>query len=556
MKKKLLLWASMFAMLFTFSACDDGDDVSETPQANSSVQNIAVNATLASTTSTEGILANFSTSDYLRVKFLNAAGVRIGRISTLYLNNGDGTKTGTFANQKVYVPNDATTMSAYVDHGSSAIALISDSAIVDNLASQDGSAQGAIDHSVIYGTTDVSNLSNATMNLEYKTATIKLNVALPSDATDLTATNISAVLQNPNMLNKVNILNGQATAESKKGNITVGAGTFNNASKTFTSYITVWPVANELNDTKLVVTVGNQTFVSRTATLGLSNIKAGNVYEVNASVKFDHVEFDYWYDDAAMSISGVTATVLSKPDWIIVSGGKANIAANATGKARSGSLVLDDGRQFNITQIGLNDFKGAWTFNARCFNGNGSVTTLSKGTINGATVNVTIGDAKYPAKAVSDGVATHDENIGITGLYQDAVLDGTVDIDYKAHKVVFGVLFNRNTIQTTSKGYNVAFLPELATAFSWGGYDFAPGDKVFSDNNKCWLMFNLDDTYSNGLYQFRPTGQKTPNGNYGICGISIVKSTDLTPANLAGSYDAIYQANYNKDDSKGMWFAK
>lgn len=57
-------------------------------------------------------------------------------------------------------------------------------------------------------------------------------------------------------------------------------------------------------------------------------------------------------------------------------------------------------------------------------------------------------------------------------------------------------------------------------------------------------------------YQYYGSGQKTSNGKYYICGISIVKATSADKSSIASSYDVIYQANYNTDNAESMYFTR
>ena len=57
-------------------------------------------------------------------------------------------------------------------------------------------------------------------------------------------------------------------------------------------------------------------------------------------------------------------------------------------------------------------------------------------------------------------------------------------------------------------------------------------------------------------YQYFGAGQKTSNGKYYICGISIVKATSADASTLGSKYDVIYQANYKKDNNESMYFKR
>ena len=152
---------------------------------------------------------------------------------------------------------------------------------------------------------------------------------------------------------------------------------------------------------------------------------------------------------------------------------------------------------------------------------------------------------------------THTNNIGITGLYGDAVMDACVEIDYTARTIKFGIFFDRRSAQSDGNGRYVVFLPECASnSFTWGGYNFAPGTGVFSSTDYDWLWFDISEDFKTLKYIFIPDGQLTANGKYAICGISCVKAGSTEASSISGSYDVIYQANYNGANAEGLSFIR
>ena len=264
-----------------------------------------------------------------------------------------------------------------------------------------------------------------------------------------------------------------------------------------------------------------------------------------------------WTDDKAGSdaVSGGNGTVSN--DWLAYADGKVSWTANTTGKPRTAKLTLPDATEYSVTQISVEDFKGSWTLYSKLFDPN---KTIGKGTTNAYSTTLTFGEPlkKETLKDVSG--TEHANNLGVKGLYFNAVMDGTVKIDYESQSVNFGIFLDRRTAQDAGNGRYMAFLPELNIGNAWGAlnnYVFAPGAGVFSDNNYEWLWFSVSKDFSTLKYLYEGGGQKTSKGGHYICGISCVKATSTDASTLTtASYDVIYQANYNNAGSQGMYFTR
>lgn len=264
-----------------------------------------------------------------------------------------------------------------------------------------------------------------------------------------------------------------------------------------------------------------------------------------------------WTDDKAGSkaVSGGNGTVSN--DWLTYADGKVSWTANTTGKPRTAKLTLPDATEYSVTQISAEDFKGSWTLYSKLFDPN---KTIGKGTTNAYSTTLTFGEPlkKETLKDVSG--TEHANNLGVKGLYFNAVMDGTVKIDYESQSVNFGIFLDRRTAQDAGNGRYMAFLPELNIGNAWGAqnnYVFAPGAGVFSDNNYEWLWFSVSKDFSTLKYLYEGGGQKTSKGGHYICGISCVKATSTDASTLTtASYDVIYQANYNNAGSQGMYFTR
>ena len=265
-----------------------------------------------------------------------------------------------------------------------------------------------------------------------------------------------------------------------------------------------------------------------------------------------------WTDDKAGSktVSGGAGNV--SEGWLTYSNGTLSWTANTTGKPRTAKIALPDATEYSVTQISADDFKGGWTLFSKRFNPKG---TLGGSNNNDAVENVanktvvTFGEPLKKETLKDASGSGHTNNLGIKGLYLDSVLDACVEIDYEGKSVDFGVFLDRRSAQKVADGKFCAYIPECSTGY-WSGYVFAPGDKAFSDTNYEWLWFRVSDDMRTMKYQYYGSGQKTSNGKYYICGISIVKATSADKSSIASSYDVIYQANYNTDNAESMYFTR
>ncbi len=265
-----------------------------------------------------------------------------------------------------------------------------------------------------------------------------------------------------------------------------------------------------------------------------------------------------WTDDKAGSktISGGTGN--ASDDWLTYSDGTLSWTANASGKPRTATIALPNGEAYSVTQISVEDFKGGWTLYSKRFNPNGTLNGSNNKDAKENVANTTVLTFSEPLKKETLKDASgkeHTNNLGIKGLYLDSVLDACVEIDYEAKTVNFGVFLDRRAAQSAAEGKYCAYIPECSEGY-WSGYNFAPGDKAFSDSNYEWLWFNVSGDQRTMKYQYYGAGQKTSNGKYYICGISIPKATSTDKSSIAGSYDVIYQANYNGSNSESMYFVR
>ena len=262
-----------------------------------------------------------------------------------------------------------------------------------------------------------------------------------------------------------------------------------------------------------------------------------------------------WTDDnsGSKSVSGGNGTV--SEDWLTYTDGTISWTANKTGKPRKATIALPNGEAYSVTQISVDDFKGGWTLYSKLFDQH---KTLGKGNILGYAAPLTFGEPLKVETLKDASSSEHTNNLGVKGLYFNAVMDAVVEIDYARQSVNFGVFLDRRSAQDAGNGRFVSFLPELNQTSGWasGKYVFAPGAGVFSDNNYEWLWFSVSKDFNTLRYVFKDNGQKTSKDNHYICGISCVNATSTSASTLATDYDVIYQANYNSSDTDGMYFKR
>ncbi|HBN01952.1 MAG TPA: hypothetical protein DD383_04950 [Rikenellaceae bacterium] len=301
-----------------------------------------------------------------------------------------------------------------------------------------------------------------------------------------------------------------------------------------------------------VVTGVDEGEATITATTKDGNKVASCKVTVTLKVPTEAETLDLWKDDSKGKIAVLGGSEKKTVDFITYNGDNVvRWSENTTGKPRTATIEFSTGSKVTITQISANDFKGNWTLYSQLFDPN---KTLGKGNTQAYTVTVAFGE---PLAGVSlkDGEKTHTNNIGIKGLYLESVLDATAEIDYQNKKVSFGLFFDRRSAQKANASTYCAYLPECSGGY-WKDYLFAPGDKAFSDSNYEWLWFDVSSDFNTMKYQYFGAGQKTSNGKYYICGISIVKATSADASTLGSKYDVIYQANYKKDNNESMYFKR
>ncbi len=258
----------------------------------------------------------------------------------------------------------------------------------------------------------------------------------------------------------------------------------------------------------------------------------------------------FWTGDEAGSkvVSGGEGSVSS--GWLSYSAGKLSWTANTTGSVRTAQIILPNGATYSVTQIGVNDFKGDWTFVAKVFGGAGALTP----TADPKTFNVSIAGPRIAQSLVDASGVSHTNNIGITGLFGDAVLDGCVDIDYEAMNVRIGLFLDtRDGAGQVVNGKYATFFPGLCTLSStaWGQpwifYETEQGNPDYS-----WLWFTVSEDFKTFTYKNRTTAdiqlqtltQYSSSTMNAICGFGVVLSgTNVFNRQTVSSYANFFQLN-------------
>ena len=268
-----------------------------------------------------------------------------------------------------------------------------------------------------------------------------------------------------------------------------------------------------------------------------------------------------WVTDASGSrpVSGGDGTAAH--DFLSYSGGILSWSANTTGKPRSAAITLPDGSVFSITQIGPDDFKGNWTFTAKVFAGAGAYKPKDA-----APWTVSIGKPlKGESLKYANDSKTYANNIGIAGLYGNAVLDGCVDIDYDAQTVRVGLFLDCrddsgqliSSGASDSNGKYAVFSPELVsqTATTWSSpWFFNETDLGTPDYTWMWLTVSSDFSklsYANRTSASRvldSVSQYSGSARYigGVC-VILCATNSFNHASVgaaqAGGYANVFQMN-------------
>ena len=223
-------------------------------------------------------------------------------------------------------------------------------------------------------------------------------------------------------------------------------------------------------------------------------------------------------------------------DFLSYSNGMVYWPENTTGKLRHQELVIPaTGSRIEVTQVGPEAFKGSWIMKSRMYSGVSSI---------GVTEIMDISIEGPPADK---------GNLGIKGLYYDAILPAQFTIESELGSVRFGVLLDERAAheahnEKTDYPY-VCFVPMCASGIDSFGYDNGPYDMapvpINDSDNYMWLWFDVSDDfkilrYYTANWQFVPgTGGA---GGKPVAGISCLPSKSASPS--AGDLNDTYEVSY------------
>jgi len=285
----------------------------------------------------------------------------------------------------------------------------------------------------------------------------------------------------------------------------------------------------------------------------------GNLEEGDYSLEIK--AYDSWGLESAPLEKSFTVGGANTTIWVTdaagsktIGGSDINWTANTTGKPRSQQFDLSDGSKLTVVQLEHKDFKGAWSFRTQRFSKNTAVASAATD----ITFEVNIGDAKYGETLSDLDGKSYTNQLGLSGLYLDAVADATVSIDYDNRSVRFGLFLDERKAQAVSNGKSgypyVCFIPECATGWMAQPWNFVPVP-IHSSQNYTWLWFNVSGDFATLNYD-QPNKQYLPGTSSGanlIIGITCAVCASATPAasDINTDYDVIYQANPNKVNTNG-----
>lgn len=543
MKKNIFVFAALLAGAVLAASCAKGELVTEAVEENATVKELTIEATLQAA-SGEGMKTAFAADDILRVRFADASGARVGRTQTLTNTTGEGT-TATFSAGKVSVPNDAATVYAYLDNKATGKVNYASAPTVADFSNQDGTLESAAARQVIMGSSALSG-NSASVSLAYKTSIVKAVISYPEDAEpkvgETTATLSCGQYD-------VVYLDLDKTEASTKGDITVNAVV---SGKVATAYIAVWN--EELQNGSIFSNIQTTKYG---CDYDVDKIAAGKT-EVARKV-VETLVYNYYIPDEEYKISGVRGNLASADPCVTLSAGTITVAENKTGKIRNSQIVLDNGKTYQFVQVGPNEFKGSWTFKAKNFSNNTNITKAG----NNMTTAITIGDPIGGVETLEDfdGVK-HTNNLGITGLYDTAVMNACMEINYETKEFKFGLFMDARKAQKVAKsnisGYPyVCFLPEMGTSPSMSANWTSPWNfvqpELDSTKDYCWIWFTVsadlnEFTWNSFTQRQFMTGDLKTSANC-IIGITcaVCKSEEVTKASTYGTYNVIYQGNTNND---------
>ncbi len=578
MMKKLMFFAAMVVALF--ASCSSDDEPVNAGNDTAKTVSLSINADLAAasrvgfTPDGGGLKTSFQEGDYLMVYFRKADGGWLNKTTVLYYDpaSANGTK-GTFRASNVVIPEGTGLLHILIGTTKGGTPYIDAAAgkcgLIDNLSQQDGTLESAAMHSVFQAdpviegnlTYNKDNTQATLSNVTFKpkTSVVKIDATFPEGVkvekgTPLTVTTESTY-------NQVQIAGGNpggsslpAKAEGEaKFNIKVAEVNGNVA----TAYMTIWPGVkdDEFSGVSVSATVDNKIYTGDYTKTKEGKLEAGKLYKMATTMAFSAgVTQKIWVNDSEQDVATVSGTGDTDTDWLTVAGGKIHAKANETGAPRTGTITVAD-IPYEITQVEAKDFKGNYSFTTKSFAGTGAF----KAKVDPLTFDVTIGD---PRKAVTltdaDGETKHTNNVGIKGLFFDAVMDAAIEIDYENRTAKMGVFYDARPEEAqlveadgAAKGKYARFVPTLVTrtASAWAA-PWKFDETNLGDPNYTWAWFSISADMKTIVYtnrvnnnvEFSAVSQYSTTANQ-IAGIDVVLSATNDATATVSGYANVYQTN-------------
>lgn len=588
MMKKLMFCATMVAALFT--SCSSEDEMTNNGVESSNTRTLVIMADLGEDTrlgfTPDGntLKASFQEGD--EIVYWTRKGPKSGtggpyRLYYKGMENGKGKFVGQVDGDD-FLP-ETNNLHMLLSNG---FTFNGNSLQAFDLSQQDGSLASAAKYSAyqcdFYFDENNKKVEGGVITLtgvkfSPKTAVVKFTLTKPDNLDITTETPITVTTQD--VYSKVSISWGSAGNGSQPANgtgeatFTLKPGEING--NTITSYLTVWPSASEdaLTETRFDITEGIKSYQATVMRDNRTALTAGKVYRAkSAAIEYTGaVKQVVWIrDDARVAVdnlTGYSAGTTASADWLSIEGGKISATENTTGAPRTGTIYVKDNNgdeiPYEVTQVEPKDFKGSWSFTTKIFAGTGSY----KAAADPATFDVELVDARKGYTLTdADGETQHTNNIGIKGLYHDAIMDAAIEIDYENHTAKMGVFYDARDGegQEVTGGKYMTFVPALVTMIpgkAWGkSWKF--DETELGDPDYTWAWFTISSDLKTILYanvtnnktqSFSTVSQYTatstdaasagePMNN--IAGIDIVLSgSNVFTHSTVSGYANVYQTN-------------
>lgn len=563
MMKKLMFCATMVAALFT--SCSSEDEMTNNGVESSNARTLVIMADLGEDTRLgfipdgNALKASFQEGDEIVYWTRKSATSGTGGPYRLYykgMENGKGKFVGQVDGDD-FLP-ETNNLHMLLSNG---FTFNGNSLQAFDLSQQDGTLASAAKYSAyqcdFYFDENNKKVEGGVITLtgvkfSPKTAVVKFTLTKPDNLDITTETPITVTTQD--VYSKVSIgwgVPGNGSLPAKDGTgeatFTLKPGEING--NTITSYLTVWPSASEnaLTETRFDITEGIKSYQATVMRDNPTALTAGKVYRAkSAAIEYTGaVKQVVWIKDAAGvavdNLTGYSAGTTASADWLSIEGGKISATENTTGAPRTGTIYVKDNNgdeiPYEVTQVEPKDFKGSWSFTTKIFQGTG----YYKATADPATFDVEFVDARKGYTLTdADGETQHINNIGIKGLYHDAIMDAAIEIDYKNHTAKMGVFYDARDGegQEVTGGKYMTFVPALVTMVpgaAWGkSWKF--DETELGDPDYTWAWFTISSDLKTILYA-NVTNNKTQS--FSTVSQYTAKSTDTASAgepmnNIAG----------------------